>query len=186
MIKYFIFISLFIFSCKNVKPGVDVNEAEVNALTTIELQAAYLEKIGELDQLVRNDEIKAITDYDYGSEQHNSAMEKMNASDKKNLKKIEKYLEFHGYPALRDQGRIAVDVPWTIIQHAGSIEAMRRNFNYIYKAHSEDYQLRDIAITSYLNHMYQLEFGEPMVWDRPFKLKEELDTLMSALNLEAF
>jgi len=193
MLKNLLFIVLVLFvpSCKNatttkVNMANNTIEEAVKALSTFEMQAQFLEGIGEADQRVRNDETKVITAYGYGSDQHNSSREEMKAVDKMNLEKIEKYLEIHGYPVLRDQGRIAVDVPWTVIQHAGSIEAMRRNFNHIYKAHSEDYQLRDIAITSYLNRMYQLEFGEPMVWDRPFKLKEELDTLMGALNLETF
>jgi hypothetical protein len=184
-----IVLIMIVASCKNVtgkktSHAVNAIAEEVSSLSTIELQKEYLEQIGDLDQRVRIEEDETIIKYGYNSEVHKTALDRIRAADKLNLEKTEKYLEIYGYPNLRDHGRIAVDIPWTILQHSDDIEAMRRNFKYIYKAHSEDYQLRDIAFTTFLNHMYQMEFGNQIAWNRPFKVDEEIDTLMKALNLE--
>lgn len=68
-----------------------------------------------------------------------------------------------------------------IMRNLLSTGARRRLFPELYRA----YRLGDLDdITFFLNRMYDMEFGERIIWEGSYGVEEELDTLLRALKLE--
>ena len=91
---------------KESEKSNDITE-EIRRLETDSAKIIYLEKIFKDDQFVRNGQISAVLMLKYGRDSK-EYMEYVNTQleqDEINLKKVEKYLEIHGYPKKRN-GRI--------------------------------------------------------------------------------
>ncbi len=183
MKKRLILLLILFWSCgltDNLKEQIAI---EVENLISIDLQRDFLTTIGELDQEVRHHETRMLQQFGYRSKEHKEALRELRRIDRRNLLKVEAYLEKYGYPKINDHGERACGVPWLVIHHApGGIKPRKRNFKYIFSAYRNG-DIGDGELTFYLNRMYDKKFGKRIEWSRPFKVEEELDTLYTALNL---
>lgn len=161
----------------------DAIAKEVAALIDKKAQRAFLEKIGESDQAVREQETAINQKYGYDSKEHKQALQVMMDTDKSNLEKIEAYILKHGYPNKIDHGNKAFYAPWIVMHHAPKESGTRRrNFKYLYEYYKKD-MLEPDRLTFFLARMHNLEFGHRIRWNGPFTVQQELDSMINALNL---
>lgn len=155
----------------------------VEKLTDRRQQWIFLDSIGKRDQQVRNDETAALQQYGYDSKEHKQAKAEMMRTDASNLDCIEAYLAMHGHPSLEKHGMDASQVPGMVIHHSPyGMESRLRNFEYLYRGYL-DHDVYESDLIMILNRAYQIKFGERIVWDRPYRSEEELDTLIRSLDL---
>ena len=69
-----------------------------------------------------------------------------------------------------------------VIHHSQRLDSRRRNFKIIYEAYLDD-KIDDNDISFYLGRMYQMKFGERLRMRRPYKSQDEIDKLISELDL---
>ena len=176
-------ILLIAVSCSNTHKNSSSLVHQIESLNTVEKQKQYLIEIYRLDQLVRKNETAQSGKFGYQSQEHKLAIEEVMTTDELNLNKVELYLEKFGHPNMDQHGKEACNVPWLIIHHAmDGLAPRRRNFKYIYVAYKNG-DINDNAISFYLNRMYDIQYGNRIEWDRPYRIEEELDTLFKALDL---
>jgi hypothetical protein len=181
-----LFILILSSGCKErVVDESSIIENEIRQLETTDDKKMYLEKIMEDDQRVRDTEKSAHLMLTYGkdSPEHMEYVKAQWTQDEINLKKIEKYLEIHGYPG-KEMGNDATDAPWMVIHHAQGYEVRERNFEEVYGAYLKG-DIDDGAISFYLGRMYQMKFGERLDMQSPYTAEDEINLLVSELGLEA-
>lgn len=123
--------------------------------------------------------------YGYDSPEHQQSIVDLMTTDKINLAKIEAYLAAYGHPKKAIHGKKACGVPRLVIHHASFENAPRyRNFPIIYRAY-KDGDITDTDITFHLNRMHENHLGYRIQWEGAYRVEEELDTLFSALKLQA-
>ncbi len=179
-----LYFLLTFFACnpaeKTNKPQF---ETEIKNLKTAEAKKAYLEKIFEDDQKVRGPKgSELMLKYGKDSKEHMDYVKALWAMDKRNLLKVEKYFEIHGYPK-KELGDLATSAPSTVIHHAQGYEARERNFEILYQAYLEG-ELEDGAIAFYLGRMYEMVNGKRLVIKGPFRSEDEINLLIKELDLE--
>ena len=183
MMRTSLLLLLLIFAACSNRDSKDENYTpNVDALTTVAKQAAFLEEIAASDQQVRHFATEQQNKFGYHSAEHKAAITNMVKTDLENLAKIEAFLSKFGHPTLDDHGKNAVEAPWIVIHHSTGNSARERNFEYLYRAWRKE-DIRDNAFTFYLNRWYDIKFGERISWNRPFTVYEEVDTLFRALEL---
>lgn len=172
--KHIVFF-LFLFgtiACKQAPKGPSLQYI-IDDLTTDIVKQEFLEVIYKDDQRVRTNGHKE---------------REVNTIDASNLEKIEAYLEKWGHPSKEIHGRKAADAPWLVIHHQPTLPTpekciiRRKHFPIIYQAYLDGH-IEDGAISFYLNRIYQSEKGQRFEIESPYMPQEELDQLMSALNL---
>jgi len=177
-----LFLFLLLSGCTGVPAPSENLREDISALQEPDAQTAFLEAIYDRDQLVRTQEKEALQQSGYDSAERQQAIETLMQTDQENLAKVEAYLEIHGHPRKDVHSDKAVSTPWLVIHHAPrSTGARRRNFPELYRAYRQGH-LDDI--TFFLNRMYDMEFGERIIWEGSYSVEEELDTLLRALKLE--
>lgn len=186
LVIHFVGVSLLIIlsGCYNSSErGPNPCLSTVEKLTDRRQQWIFLDSIGKRDQQVRNDEIAALQQYGYDSKEHKIAKAEMMRTDISNLDCIEAYLAVHGHPSLEKHGMDASEVPGLVIHHSpNGAESRLRNFEYLYRGYL-DHDVYESDLIMILNRAYQIKFGERIVWDRPYRSDEELDTLIRTLDL---
>lgn len=182
--KYiFLFLITSVIACTQ-QPTSKTNhiESELKMLTTDKLKKEYLEQIFVDDQKVRGSEGQELMiKYGKNSIEHNDYINRQIRQDSINLEKTEKYLMMHGYPN-KSFGDRATTTPWVVIHHSQRLDSRRRNFKIIYEAYLDD-KIDDNDISFYLGRMYQMKFGERLRMRRPYKSQDEIDKLISELDL---
>jgi len=176
------FLLLLLSGCTGAPAPSENLREDVAALREPAAQTTFLEAIYDRDQLVRTKEKEALQQYGFDSGERQRAIETLMQIDQENLAKVEAYLEIHGHPHKDVHSDKAVSTPWLVIHHAPqSTGARRRLFPELYRAYRQGH-LDDI--TFFLNRMYDMEFGERIIWEGSYRVEEELDTLLRALKLE--
>jgi hypothetical protein len=187
LLKYCLQISFLLFllnGCsKSTIMRIDPLENEISALNTIALKIAYLEKILDDDQKVRDGEksFDLMTKYGSHSKESMEYSRTQNLQDSINCIKIEKYLQTHGYPT-KEMGNKATTAPWMVIHHAPDIGIRERNFKYVYKAYLEN-NIDHGALAFYLGRMYEIKHNQRFRMKSPYTVDQELDALISTLGL---
>lgn len=157
---------------------------EVQQLKTNKQKRAYLEQIMKDDQAVRGEEgSNLMLAYGKDSEEYMDFVKTQWAQDELNLKKVEAYFAAYGYPDQRDVGRDAGFAPWLVIQHCTDPGTRNSFFEILYEAYL-DKKLRDTEITFYLNRTYDFLFDERLVLENPYTTEDEINKLVTALELE--
>lgn len=160
-------------------------EYEIQQLETADSKKAYLEKILEDDQAVRDGEKSAELMLKYGkdSEEYMEYVKAQWKQDEINLQKIETYLRKYGYPKKDKLGKDAAIAPWLVIHHSTDTGVRNRNFEILYKAYlSRD--IDDTAMAMYLGRTYEFTFKERFRMESPYKSEDEINQLIEKLNLE--
>lgn len=171
-------IGILLFACQTPPSSNDLQ------LSTIEKQRSFLETIYDLDQQVRKESTTTQQTYGLNSPEYKAVDQKMRSVDTDNLNKVEQYLKTYGHPTLKEHGEKATRAPWIVIHHAmGGVPPRERNFKYLYQAWKNK-DLENGQFTFYLNRMYEKKFNERLRWNRPFKVQEEVDSLVQLLNLQ--
>jgi len=177
-------IACLLLSCH--QPSHNSIQEEIDDLQSKEAQRLYLEAIYQLDQDVRKHETEQMKRYGYESEEHLEALTQFMDTDKLNLSKIELYLNTYGHPTKLDHGVVACDAPWVVLHHSMNSGdrngPRRRNFKHIYGAFKNG-DIDDGELTFFLNRMYDMQYGNRIEWNKPFRAEEELDTLFKSLDL---
>ncbi|MEM1121113.1 MAG: hypothetical protein AAGJ18_11745 [Bacteroidota bacterium] len=174
---------LILINCQNSTEASSPTVAEeIAQLTTLEKQNTFLEKIAVDDQYFRKKEADALRLHGLNSEEHQAALKKMMDMDTDHLQKIEAYLAKYGYPNKQAHTTRSMFAPWLVIHHASSDEPRRRNFKYFYEAYKKG-DLEDNRLAFFLGRFYSNTFGERIRWDGPFTVQQELDSMLTALDL---
>ncbi len=142
-------------------------EDAVEGLTTIEKRKAFLQKIWDDDQGVRDG---------------NSSDTDMMNMDVVNVEKVETYLQKYGYPTKDIYEDLAL-VPWVVIHHASGYEIRERHIKTIYSAYKNG-DIDDGAMSFYLGRMHHIKFGERFRMKSPFMPDDEIDSLISIMDLK--
>lgn len=171
-----------LFSCQSEQPVSNDLQKEIDGLTDKKSQRAFLEKIATSDQYVREQATIIQQQHGYDSKAHKQAVEIMMKTDENNLKKVEAYLDKYGYPNKLEHGNKAVYGPWMVIHHQPSEAPRRRNFKYLYQAFKKE-DLEGDRLAFFLGRMYNREFGERIRWEGAFTVRQELDSMINALDL---
>ena len=181
-------ILVLIFSCSGKVNKSDKQvkqiEKEIQQLEEPKAKSKYLEKILEDDQKVRNGDqsAKLVAKYGIDSPEYKEYVQNQWKQDKINLIKIEKYLEFHGYPN-KQMSEKATTALWMVIHHAQGYQVRERNFKIIYEAYLTG-KIDENAISFYLGRMYKMKNGERLKMESPYQMKDEINQLIKGLNLE--
>lgn len=179
-ILFAIFIFL-VFSCK--EETANNYQAEIDQLSSFTKQSEYLEKIGDLDQKVRNDEIEILQKYGHLTQMYKNALDSIIKVDAINLAKIDAYLTKYGHPSLKTHSKEATRTPWIVIHHNPGKETSRKHFKTLYLA----YKIGDIdgsAFTLYLGRFYSIVYNKRLDLESPYREEFEVDTLVKALDLQ--
>ena len=181
---FLVLISIFLLACNNqVGEGPNDYISEIKALNTDELKKQYLEKIYTADQSVRGDESgELMTKFGEDSKEYRAYIEEQWRIDGINLYKVEKYIEFHGYPSTK-MGYKATTAPWIVIHHAQGYDTRERNFEEVYKAYLKE-DINDTAISFYLGRMYEMKYKERLQMESPFMPEDEINLLIKELGLK--
>ena len=171
-------------SCKNRTLEDNHYSKEILQLVTDDSKKQFLENVLEDDQRVRDNERSAhlMLTYGKGSPQHMEYVQAQWKQDEINLKKIEEYLEVHGYPK-KELGKEATLAPWMVIHHAQGYEVRERNFKEVYGAFLNG-DIDDGAISFYLGRMYQIKCGKRLDMESPYRAEDEINQLIQELDLE--
>ena len=182
------FSVLLLFSCREVPPQISKTlanqiEKEVQSLLTQEAKRAFLEKIIEDDQRVRDGALSAdlVLKYGHNSKEHRAYIEAQIQQDALNLEKIEMYLKYYGHPGI-ELGSDAVSAPWMVIHHAQGYEARERNFPLLYRAYKNGI-IDDGAMSFYLGRMHRIKTGERFDMEGPYTGEDEINALIETLGL---
>ena len=182
-------LAILLFSCQNtqkadgkiVKTDID---REIKMQNTPEKLADYYTAIFNADQNARDAATLAQEQYGYNSSEHIAAERVLSKTDSLNLAKIEKLFALHGYPTTDKVGHIGAAAPWTVIHHAGDLGDRLHNWKII----KEGYKIGEIddnALSLYLNRTYEyINNGERLRMQGTFKTKEQVDSLLTLLELE--
>jgi len=175
----------FILGCKTESSKSATKQNKISELKTTELQSAFLMEIFTKDQQVRKQEQTAIQNYGNNSDEHQAAINNLMKTDDQNLIEIEEYLKVHGHPKRDVHGREACDTPWLVIHHASAGKGVRKkHFQTFYEAYKKG-EIHGNALAMYLNRMYNLQFNSQIEWNRPYRVEEEIDTLINTLGLQS-
>lgn len=178
---------ILMVSCKSQvnhsEEKINQIENEIKQLETVSAKRTYLETIWEDDQAVRDNEKSSELMLKYGkdSDEYMGYIKNQWSQDEINLIKVEKYLEFYGYPD-KEFGDKATTTPWLVIHHAQGYEARERNFEKVYEAYLKG-DIDNVAISFYLGRMYEMKEGERLVMESPYTAEDEINRLINKLNL---
>jgi len=170
-----------LFGCKRTN---HVNQEGTNAidkLQTLQEKEAYLTKIFEDDQSVRqsNPELLKLN-HGENSKEYQDYVNNQIETDLKNLKKVEYYLSKFNHPSKSDSMNYkAMKAIWAVIQHSDA-DARERNFEKLYKA-----QLKgDFDLDWILKRMYRYRKRKKFEMPAEPKYDNEMDQLIYELGLE--
>ena len=159
-------------------------EKELASLSTDELKKEYLEEIMFDDQKVRGPEGQELMlKYGRDSREHMNYVRAQWRQDSINLLKIERYFDLYGYPH-KSLGINATTAPWMVLHHSQEYSTREDNFEIIYKAFLDGH-IDDGDITFFLGRMYSMKYGKMLDMENPFSADDELDKLISGLELES-
>lgn len=178
-----VLVQLLFVKCQTeIKPEVVNFEQVVSQLKTLEEKEAYLTKIFEDDQSVRqgNPEMLKLV-HGADSEEYRSYMKTWHEQDSICLKKIETYLDLYGHPSNKDSMNYkAQTAVWAVIHHASDVEVRERNFEHMYRA----YLKGDLDLTWYLERTYGMKLRKKFVMLEDSKYDNEIDQMIMELGLE--
>ena len=154
---------------------------QIDQLQTIKDKEAYLTKIFDDDQSVRQSNSELIKlNHGANSKEYNDYVKNQLNTDAKNLKKVEYYLSKFSHPSKADSMNYkAKTAIWAVIQHSDA-DARERNFEHLYEA-----QLKgDFDLTWILTRMYQMRKRKNFEMPKNPKYDNKLDQLIYELRLE--
>ncbi len=151
-------------------------EEEVQSLVNDSLKNIFLFKIWDDDQNPRRLDLVV-------NEQRN--IKEMDSLYQLNLKRVDLYLNYWGYPEPTIFGEIPGSAPITVVHHAPDIPTREKYFPVFYKAFKEG-KIRGTGFTFYLQRWHKMKFGKRVEFDRPFTEEEELEQLYKNLGLDIF
>lgn len=158
-------------------------EEEIAKLKTVKRKKAYLEDLFKEDQKLRQGQTSEVmARYGKNSPEHVRFVLQQIKQDSINLVKVEQYLATHGHPKIKEVGDLAAQTPWAVIHHSGSYEERERNFEYLYGAYLNG-DIDEGAISFYLGRMYEIQHGERLQMESPFKAEDEINQLIDFLEL---
>ena len=159
LIKTYTFaISVLVCLCISCQ-GPMTNKANwsVDELHSIDAQKAFLLRLAESDQAVRQAEREALEFYGYGSPQHKEAVDNFMHTDQTNFAAIKAYLDRYGYPSLADHGQDTVYAPWIVLQHMSNLADRQEYSKYVIKAYKAG-DLDGGKLTFFLNRSYAMMY----------------------------
>lgn len=159
-----------------------VDTSEIDSLTTVEQQANFLIELARLDQKVRLEEDSVLDAFGPEGREYEAAWRNISDTDRANSRKIEYYLQKHGYPSVKQHGVQACDAPFLIAHHSSDYDQKVRLYPFLNSAWKSG-DLPGGQFTFFLNRMYRERFGRSIEWNRPFFEQEEIDTLIYELDL---
>ena len=183
-----LFCLQFVLGCVG-NGGVSVNETKVNRCSEIESLASssdkneYLEFLFREDQKYRNQTSDVTLQYGFESDELKELIGKMADGDDINKMRVNCYISKFGYPESDDLSDIASSAIPTIIHHSPDVGWKRELFPTLYEAYRRG-DLDSGGLTYILNRMYEFTHGERLVMQSPFKINEEIDTLIQLLELD--
>lgn len=155
---------------------------EVDSLNSIALRTAFMDKLYDDDNIVRNDVSNALRNFGIHSEEHKKALAEMKRVDEENARKLSAYLKKYGHPEKDIHGNKAIETPWLISHHAADYETKEENFRYIYQGFLNG-DIEGGRLSMFLGGMYEAKFGDRLKFDKPFTEEVEIDTIMKVLDL---
>lgn len=159
-------------------------EYEIQQLGTADSKRAYLEKILEDDQAVRDNDKSAELMLKYGKDskedlEYAKAQWKQDAI---NLQKIEAYLRKYGYPKKDELGKDAAMAPWAVIHHTTDTGIRNIFFEAFYIAYLSG-DISDTEMALYLGRTYEFTFRERLQMESPYRSEDQINQLIEKLNL---
>lgn len=157
---------------------------EVNGIINASQLGDYLREIQSIDQGTREKTTQMSIDFGSDSEEMRLAILAQVQLDLENLAKVELILMKFGYPGSAVVGRNTSDIPLMVIHHSQTYEIRVKHFETLYTAYL-DGQINENLFSTYLERMYQMKFEErfDMPEGKPFRLEQEVDTLIQILSL---
>jgi len=157
---------------------------EIATLNDDQSQRSFLENISDLDQKVRHDQSDIENKFGLDSKESNEGRLNLMKTDNENLEKVEQFLTRYGHPTVKRHGEKAANAPWIVVHHSPKgVEVREKNFKYIYQAYKNG-DIDDGALTFYMNRWYDIKFKQRIEWNRPYKIQEEIDTLVQSLDVQ--
>ncbi len=166
----------------NTPTNIDQDiKAQVDQLQTLADREAFLTKIFEDDQSVRQSNSELIKlNHGEDSKEYKDYVNNQINTDALNLKKVEYYLSKFDHPTTADSFNYkAATAIWAVIQHPDA-DARERNFEKLYEA-----QLKgDFDLDWILKRMYLFRNRKQFEMPPNPKYNTELDQLIYELGLE--
>lgn len=160
-----------------------VNCSEIDSLSSYSEKNEYLEFMFQEDQEYRIQTSEATLTHGYDSPELNDLYAAMNKTDNVNKARVNCYLMRFGYPNSDSISDIASSAIPMIIHHSPDDTWKRELFPTLYSAYVNG-DLDSGGLTYILNRMYESERGERLVMRSPFKIQDEIDTLVHQLGLD--
>ena len=160
-----------------------VSCSEIDSLSSYPEKNEYLEFMFQEDQEYRIQTSEATLTYGYNSPELNDLYAAMNKTDDINKARVNCYLMKFGYPDSDSISDIASSAIPMIIHHSSDNTWKRELFPTLYSAYVNG-DLDSGGLTYILNRMYESEQGERLVMSSPFKIQDEIDTLVHRLGLD--
>ncbi len=178
---YIISLLFLFFGCSESNQIDQEIKSQIDLLQTLQDKEAYLIKIFDDDQSVRQTNSELIKlNHGANSKEYKDYVYSQRNTDLKNLEKVEYYLSKFDHPSKLDSMNYkAQSAIWAVIQHSDA-DARERNFEYLYEA-----QLKgNFDLSWILSRMYQIRKRKKFEMTKDSKYDNEIDQLIFELGLE--
>ncbi len=101
-------------------------------------QNVFLKAIYYSDKRVRFVEDSVMHTDGWRSTEHLAAIKRLREIDSMNTLKIDRYLDFHGYPEKDQFEEEAQIAPWLVLIHSQNQEIRKKHFNKLYEAYKDE------------------------------------------------
>ena len=179
-------ICILLSFCKQAESKV-TDKVDIKKLNTSVLQDSFLVNLWHEDQANRDGTgYNIIQQFGYDSKQYKSFRRQAMKNDSAIYARLLQYLELYGYPDSPSEfSELALNSFVSITGHQGNITKQLKAFPSLARAF-KDGRMSDDDFVHLLGEMYQSSH-RGQLYDMPksrFTVKEEIDSLLSALNLE--
>jgi len=184
---YKLCVVLFCFvlcSCQNQEAQQKVIwQNEIDTLSSLDDKRNFLEEIYRsiLSSYQYTEQFGLLKGKD--SKEFKKQLSSFETVKRRELKKVDLYLNTHGYPRIMELGAMAAYAPYYTVANITDLDVKRKYFTYLYDA----YVFGDITVDqfyNYLSDMYYLDKGVVFEYKPWIGSKKLIDEMLKELDLE--
>lgn len=144
-------------------------------------RAKFLKSVFQWNEQVQEYEDSVMAAAGWGSDEHQAAIDSLNAVDSMLIAGIDQYLHHYGFPTKDDFDEPMRITPLVILNRSTNVELRSKHFPKLYKAYQKG-DLEQRRLLGFLEESYKNAYGKN--FQSYARGEERLDVLMKELDLK--